>query len=388
MTFKFTSESVSQGHPDKLCDQISDAILDAFLQKDPDSRVAIETFASKDLLIVAGEVRSNATVDLEKIARQTALKIGYDSKEKGLDAATCRFQQNVQAQSPDIAQGVDAGAGKYKKQGAGDQGIMFGYACKQTDSLMPLPIQLSHELMQKIQELRHNKTLSYLRPDAKSQVTIDYEGNVAKYVDTVVISTQHHPDVDALSLEQDIINFVIKPIIPEYLLSNQTRYLINPTGRFVEGGPAVDTGLTGRKIIVDTYGGWASHGGGAFSGKDPSKVDRSAAYMARYVAKNIVAADLAEECLIQLSYAIGYPEPVSVYIDTKNTSKLSNKDLECIIRENFDLSPAGIVECLQLKSPIFTKSAALGHFGRDIFSWEKTDKVDLLKQAQEKYALA
>ena len=378
--FKFTSESVSEGHPDKLCDQISDAILDAFLSQDPHARVAVETFASKNLIIVAGEVRSSANLDYEAIARQTALDIGYDAPEKGLDGRSCRFICNVQQQSPDIAQGVDVGSGKFKEQGAGDQGIMFGYACNQTKSLMPLPLEISHHLMQRIQDLRKSKQLNYLRPDAKSQVTVHYENNQAKFIDTVVVSTQHDESIDYDALEKDVIENVIKPVVPKHLLSESTRYLINPTGRFVLGGPEVDTGLTGRKIIVDTYGGWAQHGGGAFSGKDPSKVDRSAAYMARYIAKNLVAAKLCDEVLIQLSYAIGFAEPVSVYIDTKGTAVCSEKILEEAVRKVFDLTPAGIVNQLNLKRPIFKKSASLGHFGRDVFPWEKVDQIEALNQ--------
>ena len=382
MSFAFTSESVSEGHPDKLCDQVSDAILDAFIKEDPNSRVAVETAASKDLLIVAGEIRSEASLDIEAIARKTCLNIGYDAKHKGLDGANCRFISNIQQQSADIAQGVDEGAGKFKSQGAGDQGIMFGYACRQTESFMPLPIALSHQLMDVLQQKRHQNIIKYLCPDAKAQVSIRYENNTPTSIETVVISTQHLESVSYDQLESDMIA-LIKQELPSHLITEGTRYLINPTGRFVLGGPSVDTGLTGRKIIVDTYGGWAQHGGGAFSGKDPSKVDRSAAYMARYVAKNVVAAGLAQEALIQLSYAIGYEEPVSVYVDTKGSSELSAERLEQVIRTVFDLRPAGIIETLNLKQPIYGKTASLGHFGRDGFSWEALDKIDALQEVSK-----
>ncbi|MFN2425367.1 MAG: methionine adenosyltransferase [Candidatus Binatia bacterium] len=374
--FIFTSESVSEGHPDKVCDQISDAVLDAHLGGDPSSRVACETLVATNLIVMAGEITSSQAVDYEKVARQTVREIGYVGTE-GFDADSVEVITRLVRQSPDISQGVTVGQGLHEEQGAGDQGLMFGFACDQTTELMPLPISLSHRLVEKLAELRHNGTIPYLRPDSKSQVSVEYRDGKPVRVATVVISTQH---ADSATLEQivaDVKQQVIKPIVPSHLLDSETVYHVNPTGRFVVGGPSGDSGLTGRKIIVDTYGGWGRHGGGAFSGKDPSKVDRSAAYMARYLAKNVVAAGLASACEVQLAYAIGVAQPVSVRIDTFGTGKIPSNEISQKLRNEVDLRPASIIELFQLKRPIYRKTAAYGHFGRNsddgFFPWEKTD---------------
>lgn len=381
--FVFTSESVSEGHPDKICDQISDAILDAFLSDDPRSRVACETLVTTNFVCIAGEVSSQANVDVEKIARDVIKNIGYNDPEIGFDYKSAEVLVKLHAQSPDIAQGV-TGEGLYKgEQGAGDQGLMFGFAINETENYMPLPIELAHKLVKYLAQLRHDGILKDILPDSKSQVTVEYRDGKPYRVDTVVISTQHKEHLEHKQLQEMMIEEVIKKVIPNQYLIN-TRYLINPTGRFVIGGPHGDAGLTGRKIIVDTYGGYGRHGGGAFSGKDPSKVDRSAAYMARYIAKNIVAAGLADKCEVQLSYAIGYPEPTSVLIDTFGTGKVDEEKISKRVREIFKLTPRGIEESLQLRSKErkYLDTAAYGHFGRNepTFSWEKLDKVDLLKE--------
>jgi S-adenosylmethionine synthetase len=373
--FLFTSESVTEGHPDKIADQISDAILDACLEQDPTSRVACETLTCTGLVVVAGEITTQAYVDFQTLVRETIREIGYDDALKGFDCNTCGVISTINRQSPDIAQGVDTG-------GAGDQGMMFGYATNETPELMPTPISLAHRLTEKLTEVRKNGKLPYLRPDGKSQVTVEYDADYKPVrVDAVVISTQHAESVGNEQLRKEILEHVIKAVIPAELLDSNTKYHINPTGRFVIGGPMGDTGLTGRKIIVDTYGGMGRHGGGAFSGKDPTKVDRSAAYMARYVAKNIVAAGLADRCEVQLAYAIGVAEPVSVRIDTFGTSTVSEQRLIELIRENFKLTPKGIIESLNLRRPIFKNTAAYGHFGRtgETFTWEATDKAATLK---------
>jgi S-adenosylmethionine synthetase len=379
--FLFTSESVSEGHPDKVADQVSDAILDAILDQDPNARVAAETMAATNLLVLAGEITSNSKVDYEKIARNTLKNIGYDNPDYGIDYETCDIVIKYGEQSSDISQGVDGAMDDPKDQGAGDQGIMFGYACNETPELMPLPIWLSHRLVERQAMLRKDGRLSWLRPDAKSQVTIDYQNNQPKAIDTIVLSTQHDPDVDMRDLKEAVIEEIIKPVIPDYLSQTKINFLINPTGRFVIGGPEGDCGLTGRKIIVDTYGGAAPHGGGAFSGKDPSKVDRSAAYAGRYVAKNIVAAKLADKCLVQLSYAIGVANPTSIMVDTMGTGKLPDEEISKLISREFDLRPRGIIEMLDLLRPIYKKTAAYGHFGRDEpeFSWESLNKKNYLK---------
>lgn len=387
----FTSESVSEGHPDKIADQISDAILDAILAKDPDARVACETTVTTGLVLVVGEISTSTYVDIQKVVRNTIRDIGYTRAKFGFDADTCAVIVAIDEQSADIAQGVNDSV-EYKTMnedeldqiGAGDQGLMFGYAINETPELMPLPISLSHRLVRRLAELRKDKTLDYLRPDAKSQVTIEYdENNQPLRVDTVVISTQHHPDTTTAELKKDMMELVINHVIPKELLDENTKYFINPTGRFVIGGPQGDSGLTGRKIIVDTYGGYARHGGGAFSGKDPTKVDRSASYAARYIAKNIVAAGLAEKCEVQLAYAIGVAHPVSIAIDTFGTGTESEANLIAAVRANFDLRPAGIIKMLDLQRPIYKKTAAYGHFGRtDIdLPWEKTDKIKSLKNS-------
>ena len=382
--FLFTSESVSEGHPDKVSDQISDAILDAYLAGDPKSRVACETLTTTDFICVAGEVTSKTNVDVEKIAREVTRDIGYTHNDIGFNCDTAEVLVKLHAQSPDISQGVSEGEGLHLDQGAGDQGLMFGFACKETPSLMPMPIDLSHKLVQYLAELRHNGTIKEVLPDSKSQVTIEYRDGKPYKVNTVVISTQHLADVEHKQLEEMMIEQVIKKVIPAEMLSNDTKYLINPTGRFVVGGPHGDCGLTGRKIIVDTYGGYGRHGGGAFSGKDPSKVDRSAAYMARYAAKNVVAAGLAERCEVQLSYAIGYPEPTSVLVDTFGTGTMDDDKISQKVRDAFDFRPGGIVKELELLDPkgrTYRDTAAYGHFGREgkTFTWEKTDRVDALK---------
>lgn len=369
--FLFTSESVTEGHPDKISDQISDAILDAILEQDPTSRVACETLVTTGLAVVAGEITTKAIVNYQKIIRDTINEIGYNKAEYGYDCNTMSVLNALGTQSPDIAQGVDTG-------GAGDQGLMFGFACNETPELMPMPIQLAHNLTKKLSEVRRNGELPYLRPDGKSQVSVEYRDGRPFRVEAVVISSQHSDDVDNEKLRSEIMEKVIKSVIPAALLDENTKYHINPTGRFVVGGPMGDAGLTGRKIIVDTYGGYAPHGGGAFSGKDPTKVDRSAAYMARYIAKNIVAAGLADKCTVQLAYAIGVAEPVSVLVDTHGTGKVEEQKLSDAVRKNFELTPKGIIETLNLRRPIYKNTAAFGHFGRDGFSWEKTDKADAL----------
>jgi len=374
--YLFTSESVSEGHPDKVADQISDAILDAILDQDPKARVAAETMAATNSVVLAGEITTTAKVDYESIARSTLKRIGYNSPDVGIDANTCDVQVKFGVQSPDIAQGVDAAMDDPKNQGAGDQGLMFGYACNETKELMPLPIWLSHRLVERQAMLRKDGRLPWLRPDAKSQVTLEYENNQPKRIDTVVLSTQHDPEISLDNLREATIEEIIKPIIPKELIKGDIKFLINPTGRFVIGGPQGDCGLTGRKIIVDTYGGAAPHGGGAFSGKDPSKVDRSAAYASRYVAKNVVAAGLAERCLVQISYAIGVAEPTSIMIDTFGTNSCPEEEIVSLINKHFDLRPRGIVDMLDLLRPIYEKTAAYGHFGRDEpeFTWENLDK--------------
>ncbi len=383
----FTSESVTEGHPDKMCDQISDAILDEILQGDPDARVACETIVTTGLVLVAGEITTSVYVDIPAIVRKTIKKIGYTRAKYGFDAETCSVLTAIDEQSPDIAGGVDQALefreGDAKETiGAGDQGLMFGYACDETEELMPLPIFLAHRLAKQLADVRKNGLLGYLRPDGKTQVTVEYdEKDRPIRVDTVVVSTQHHQDVTNEQIEQDIREHVIQKIVPSFLLDEKSKYFINPSGRFVIGGPQGDAGLTGRKIIVDTYGGYSRHGGGAFSGKDPTKVDRSAAYAARYVAKNIVAANLADSCEVQLAYAIGVAEPVSIAINTFGTGKVSEDVLVEAVRKSFDLRPAGIIEMLDLAKPIYQDTAAYGHFGRTdkIFTWEQTDKVEELR---------
>ena len=377
----FTSESVSEGHPDKMADQISDAILDAILTQDKHARVACETLLTTGLCVVAGEITTNAVVNYTQVARDTIKRIGFDSSEVGFDYHTCAVMTAIGKQSPDIAQGVNEGEGLFLDQGAGDQGLMFGYACNETPQLMPLPIYLAHRLTQRQSELRKDGRLPWLRPDAKSQVSVRYVDDKPAHIDTVVLSTQHHPEVSHAQLTEAVIEEIIKPVLPKDMLNADTRYLVNPTGRFVVGGPMGDAGLTGRKIIVDTYGGAAPHGGGAFSGKDPSKVDRSAAYAARYVAKNIVAAGLADKCLVQVSYAIGVAKPTSLMVETYGTGKLSEHRLVELIEQHFDLRPKGIIQMLDLLRPIYTRTASYGHFGRDEpeFTWEATDKAAVLR---------
>ena len=381
--YLFTSESVSEGHPDKVADQISDAVVDAIFTDDNKARIACETMVNTGMVVLSGEITTSTYVDMQEIARKTIREIGYDSSEMGFDWESCAVLVAIDKQSPDIAQGVNEGEGLDLNQGAGDQGLMFGYACNETDVLMPYPITYSHLLVKKQAEVRKSGQLAWLRPDAKSQVTVVYEDGKPTSIDTVVLSTQHDPDIEHKDLEQAIIEEVIKPVLPADMITNNTRYLVNPTGRFVIGGPVGDCGLTGRKIIVDTYGGMARHGGGAFSGKDPSKVDRSAAYAARYVAKNIVAAGLADRCELQVSYAIGVAEPTSISIETFGTGKVDETKLINAIREVFDLRPKGIINMLDLLRPIYRQTAAYGHFGRsDIdLPWEKTDKAEALKAA-------
>jgi len=380
--YLFTSESVGEGHPDKLADQVSDAVLDACMRDDPNSRVACETFTTTGMILIGGEITTHTFVDFQEVARGVAKKIGYDRPEYGLDYESMAVLNTVHAQSPDISQGVSEGQGMFKEQGAGDQGMMFGFACKETPELMPAPISYAHKLLLKATEVRKNGELTWLRPDSKSQVTVEYEGNTPIGIDTVVISHQHDDQIGYEDLKHGIIEKIVKPVLePTGLLRQDTKYYINPTGRFVIGGPHGDSGLTGRKIIVDTYGGMGRHGGGAFSGKDPSKVDRSAAYMARYVAKNIVAAELCERCELELAYAIGVPYPVSVSVDTFGSGAVPESVIEKAVEEVFDLTPGGIIRALDLKKPVYLKTAAYGHFGRDSFSWEKTDKVEALKKA-------
>jgi len=383
--FLFTSESVSEGHPDKMCDQISDAILDAHLAEDPESRVACEALTKTGMIIVAGEITSRARVSYGEIAREVVREIGYTDSAMGFDANTCAILTAVERQSPDISQGVTEGEGLHKEQGAGDQGMMFGYACNETPELMPFPIQMAHSLVKYLAKIRKGGEAYFLRPDSKSQVTVEYRGGRPVRVQSVVISTQHSADAEYEKLRETIIDGVIRAVIPQEYLDKSTVYHVNPTGRFVVGGPQGDTGLTGRKIIVDTYGGMGRHGGGAFSGKDPSKVDRSAAYMARYIAKNIVAAELAQRCEVQLAYVIGVALPVSVAVDTFDTGLVPEKKLARIVQELFDLRPKSIIQTLDLKRPIYRATAAYGHFGRTPgdghFTWEKTDRVDDLKKA-------
>lgn len=376
MSYFFTSESVSEGHPDKVSDAISDGVLDAIISEDPNARVACETFVTTGLVLVGGEITTSAYVDIQDIVRKTVKGIGYTEAEYKFDSESCSVLNAIHSQSPDIAMGVDTG-------GAGDQGIMFGYACDQTPELMPMPIVYAHKLVKKLADVRkrNKKLMPYLRPDSKSQVTVEYdENNKPIRVDTVVISTQHDGNVSQKKIKADVIKNIVKKVIPEKLLDKKTKYHVNPTGRFEIGGPHGDSGLTGRKIIVDTYGGWAPHGGGAFSGKDPSKVDRSATYAARYIAKNVVGAKLAKECLVQLAYAIGVAEPVSVYVDTKGTGRISDSEIAEMIKKEVDLTPKGIIGKLKLKSPIFQKTSAYGHFGRKEFSWEKLDLVEKFKK--------
>ncbi|HLA34465.1 MAG TPA: methionine adenosyltransferase [Rhodocyclaceae bacterium] len=377
----FTSESVSEGHPDKVADQISDAILDAILAQDPYSRVAAETLCNTGLVVLAGEITTKANVDYIQVARETLKGIGYDNTDYGIDYRGCAVLVAYDKQSPDIAQGVDRASDDYLNQGAGDQGLMFGYACNETPTLMPLPIYLSHRLVERQSQLRRDGRLNWLRPDAKSQVTIRYENGKPHSIDTVVLSTQHSPDIEMAQIREAVIEEIIKPTLPKELVKGEIKYLVNPTGRFVIGGPQGDCGLTGRKIIVDTYGGAAPHGGGAFSGKDPSKVDRSAAYASRYVAKNIVAAGLAERCLVQISYAIGVAQPTSVWVTTQGTGKIADDKIAALVKKHFDLRPKGIVAMLDLLRPIYKKTAAYGHFGRDEpeFTWENLDKAAALK---------
>ena len=382
-TFLFTSESVTEGHPDKVCDNISDAFLDEYLKQDPNSRVAVETMVTTDFVVVSGEVTSKAVFDKkaqEELVRKTIREIGYDDKELMFDGDTCKVDLRLHSQSPDISQGVTAT--EEKEQGAGDQGLMFGYATNETEELMPMPILLAHKLIQKLSEVRRNKILPWVRPDGKSQVSVKYENNKPTKIETVVISTQHAPEISQEEISNEIIDKVIKPVLGN-LWDDKIKIYINPTGKFVIGGPHGDAGLTGRKIIVDSYGGFGRHGGGAFSGKDPSKVDRSACYMCRYIAKNLVAAKFADRCEVQLAYAIGVAEPVSLYVNTFGTNKIPENQIEEIVRKNFDMKPSGIISQLDLKRPIYKKTASYGHFGRNEpeFYWEKTDKVETLKQS-------
>lgn len=379
----FTSESVTKGHPDKICDQISDSVLDAILAQDPNARVACECAINTGLVLVMGEITTSGYVDIPKIVRKTITDIGYTRAKFGFDGNTCGIITSIDEQSSDIAMGVDKSldaSDDEEENGAGDQGIMFGFACNETEEYMPLPISLANKLALKLTQVRENKTLEYLRPDGKTQVTVEYDGDKPVRIDTVVISTQHDEKVSLDTIKHDMIEYVIKDVIDEDLLDENTKYFINPTGRFVIGGPQGDSGLTGRKIIVDTYGGYARHGGGAFSGKDPTKVDRSASYMARYIAKNIVASGICEKIEIEVAYAIGVAKPVSIYVNTYGTSKLSDERIVEIINENFDLRPTKIIEHLDLRRPIYKQTAAYGHFGRSEFPWEKLDKVDDLKK--------
>jgi len=379
--FLFTSESVSEGHPDKVSDQISDAILDAILAQDTKARVACETLVTTGMAMIAGEITTSAYVNIPEIVRQTIKEIGYDDSAMGFDWETCAVLTSIDRQSPDISQGVTEGEGMFTEQGAGDQGLMFGYACDETPELMPMPITFAHKLTKRMAEVRKSGLLPFLRPDSKSQVSIQYINDKPIRIDTVVVSSQHAPDVTYENLKEGILEEIVKKVLPTELLDDKTKYFINPTGRFVVGGPMGDCGLTGRKIIVDTYGGQGSHGGGAFSGKDPSKVDRSASYMARYVAKNIVAAGLASKCEVQLAYAIGVAEPVSVMINTFGTGKIPSDQIAKIAQEEFDMRPSGIIKTLDLLRPIYRQTAAYGHFGRELpeFTWERTDRIDSLR---------
>jgi len=383
--FLFTSESVSEGHPDKMCDQISDAILDALIAQDPDSRVACETLAKTGMVVVAGEITTRATINYADVVREVVQDIGYTSSELGFDATTCSVLSAIGQQSPDISQGVTEGEGLHKEQGAGDQGMMFGFACDETKEFMPFPIYTAHRLVEALTQARKSGQLPFLRPDAKSQVTVHYKDGKPARADTVLISTQHNPDAAYNTIKEAVIEDIIKKVVPKEFVDNKTVFLVNPTGRFVHGGPFADCGLTGRKIIVDTYGGYGRHGGGAFSGKDPSKVDRSAAYMARYIAKNVVAAGLATRCEVQVAYAIGMAAPVSVLVDTFGTGVLPDERISKVVTEIFDLRPAEIVKTLSLKRPIYRPTAAYGHFGRpaegEKFTWERIDRVDALKRA-------
>ena len=383
--FLFTSESVSEGHPDKMCDQISDGVLDALLTVDPESRVACETLIKTGMVVIAGEITTRANINYADVTRTVVKDIGYTSSELGFDAETCSVLTAIGQQSPDISQGVTEGEGLHKEQGAGDQGMMFGFACDETKEYMPFPIYTAHRLMEELTKARKSGRLPFLRPDAKSQVTVHYRDGVPARADTVLISAQHHPDASYNTIKEAVVEDIIKRVVPKEFLDSKTVYLVNPTGRFVHGGPFADCGLTGRKIIVDTYGGYGRHGGGAFSGKDPSKVDRSAAYMARYIAKNIVAAGLAKRCEVQIAYAIGMAEPVSVLVDSFGTGVIPDERLSQVVRENFDLRPAAIIQSLNLKRPIYRPTAAYGHFGRpaegELFTWERVDKVDALKRS-------
>lgn len=393
MKYYFTSESVTEGHPDKMCDQISDAVLDAIYEKDPYARVACECAATTGIIVVMGQISTNCYVDIEKVTRSTVNEVGYNRAKFGFDAETCGVMLSINEQSGDIALGVDKSMEAKKglddtfSLGAGDQGIMFGYACDETKELMPFPIEYAHKLAKRLADVRKSGLLSYLRPDGKTQVTVEYENGIPKRIDTVLISAQHDPHVETATLERDLTQEVIRYVIPENMLDSNTKYLVNPTGRFVKGGPSADTGLTGRKIIVDTYGGYARHGGGAFSGKDPTKVDRSASYMARYIAKNIVAAKLARRCEIEIAYAIGVAHPLSIFIDTFGTGKISDENICRLINDHFDLRPAAIIAHLDLRRPIYKQTAAYGHFGRsDIdLPWEKCDMADTLARGAEKY---
>ena len=383
--YLFTSESVSEGHPDKMCDQISDGILDALLEQDPHSRVACETLVKTGMVVVAGEITTNAQISYMDVARRVVRDIGFTDSSLGFDADTCAVLTALSAQSPDIDQGVSEGQGLFKEQGAGDQGMMFGFACSETKEYMPFPIYTAHRLVQEMATIRKQGQLPFLRPDSKSQVTVEYRDGKPVRADTVLISTQHDPDAAYDSIREAVVEEVVKRVVPPEFLDGETKFLVNPTGRFVNGGPYADCGLTGRKIIVDTYGGYGRHGGGAFSGKDPSKVDRSAAYMARYIAKNLVAADLAKRCEVQLAYAIGVAEPVGVYVDTFGTGALPDGRLGAVVRGEFDLRPAAIIDTFDLKRPIYLRTAAYGHFGRPArdgyFPWERTDRVAALERA-------
>ncbi|MBN1804067.1 MAG: methionine adenosyltransferase [Sedimentisphaerales bacterium] len=381
--YLFTSESVTMGHPDKVADNISDSILDAMLDQDPKSRVACETLVTTGLVVIAGEITSRAVVDVPAVVRETIRRIGYSDPQMGFDYENCAVVVSLDKQSPDISQGVSEGTGLHKEQGAGDQGIMFGFACRETPALMPMPIQLAHNLTTKLEKVRQSKKLKWLRPDGKSQVTVEYESGKPRRIHTVVVSTQHAPTITYKQLQKEIVQKIIMPVLPKHLVDGKTIFHINPTGRFVIGGPKGDCGLTGRKIIVDTYGGRGSHGGGAFSGKDPTKVDRTASYMARYIAKNVVAAGLADACEVQLSYAIGLAEPVSVLVDTEGTAKISEQKISRIVRRFFPLTPKAMISYLKLARPIFAQTSHGGHFGRNLpdFTWEKTDMATKLRKA-------